>query len=72
MRLITVALLALTGCVSPQTQAVTDTAIPCTCGQPGTDWDGCAHSDCIVGVRNADNPDCVCGPLGFSAEGGAQ
>ena len=36
---------------------------PCTCGQPAADVEGCAHSACMSGHRNPDNPDCVCGTL---------
>ena len=48
------------GCRSSSAHADT---IPCTCGQPGTDFEGCAHPSCLAGERNPDNPDCVCGPL---------
>jgi hypothetical protein len=37
--------------------------IPCTCGQPEADLEGCAHPKCLAGERNPDNPDCVCGTL---------
>jgi hypothetical protein len=37
--------------------------VPCTCGQPAADIEGCAHSACVKGQRNPDNPDCVCGTL---------
>jgi hypothetical protein len=37
--------------------------VPCTCGEPTTDIEGCAHSSCLKGERNPDNPDCVCGSL---------
>jgi hypothetical protein len=43
----------------------TETAadIPCTCGEPATDIEGCAHPLCVSGKHNPDNPDCVCGTL---------
>lgn len=37
--------------------------VPCTCGTPETDLEGCAHSLCVAGETNPDNPDCVCGTL---------
>jgi hypothetical protein len=37
--------------------------VPCTCGQPEADIEGCAHEKCVAGERNPDNPDCVCGTL---------
>jgi hypothetical protein len=37
--------------------------VPCTCGQPQADIEGCAHESCLRGERNPDNPDCVCGSL---------
>lgn len=37
--------------------------VPCTCGQPEADMQGCAHHACLRGERNPDNPDCVCGSL---------
>ena len=39
------------------------TDVPCTCGQPAADIEGCAHEACVRGTRNPDNPDCVCGSL---------
>jgi hypothetical protein len=50
-------LLAVTGCRS----AAAD--VPCTCGDPLTDLEGCAHPDCIAGRTNPNNPQCVCGVL---------
>lgn len=37
--------------------------VPCICGQPAADFEGCAHEACVKGQRNPDNPDCVCGSL---------
>lgn len=37
--------------------------VPCTCGQPAADIEGCAHDACLGGHRNPDNADCVCGTL---------
>jgi len=37
--------------------------VPCICGQPAADIEGCAHHACLSGHRNPDNPDCVCGTL---------
>ena len=36
--------------------------MPCTCGTPEADMQGCLHS-CAHGERNPDNADCVCGNL---------
>jgi len=36
--------------------------MPCTCGTPEADMQGCLHS-CANGERNKDNADCVCGNL---------
>ncbi len=40
-------------------------AVPCTCGTPQADIEGCAHATCLAGATNPDNPDCVCGTLSF-------
>jgi hypothetical protein len=37
--------------------------VPCICGTPEADMQGCPHSTCMHGKRNPDNPDCVCGNL---------
>jgi hypothetical protein len=37
--------------------------IPCTCGTPEADMEGCAHALCLAGKTNPENPDCVCGGL---------
>ena len=37
--------------------------VPCTCGQPEADLEGCAHAKCLAGERNPDNVDCDCGTL---------
>jgi hypothetical protein len=37
--------------------------IPCTCGTPEADIEGCAHALCLAGKTNPENPDCVCGGL---------
>ncbi len=37
--------------------------IPCRCGTPMADLEGCAHPDCIAGKPNPDNPQCVCGQI---------
>ena len=39
------------------------TEVACTCGQPETDFRGCAHHLCSSRHRNPENPDCVCGTL---------
>jgi hypothetical protein len=38
-------------------------ALPCTCGTPEADLEGCAHWLCLEGQNNPENPDCVCGSL---------
>lgn len=37
--------------------------LPCICGTPEADMQGCPNSTCAHGKRNPDNPDCVCGSL---------
>ena len=37
--------------------------VPCTCGTPQADMQGCAHATCLAGKQNPDNPECVCGAL---------
>lgn len=37
--------------------------VPCSCGTPQSDIEGCAHATCLAGKTNPDNPDCVCGAL---------
>jgi len=53
-------------CVSPAPEA----DVPCRCGTPLGDLEGCAHSVCRAGRNNPDNPDCVCGTLEIPAAGG--
>jgi len=43
-------------------------AIPCRCGTPMADLEGCAHPLCRAGKTNPDNPDCVCGSLDIPAK----
>ena len=52
--------LAALGCRSGGGSAAN---IPCTCGTPEADLEGCAHPTCLAGKTNPDNPDCVCGSL---------
>lgn len=44
--------------------------VPCRCGTPLGDLEGCAHSKCRDGKNNPDNPDCVCGSLEIPAAKG--
>ena len=37
--------------------------IPCVCGTPEGDLEGCEHPICREGKTNPDNPKCVCGTL---------
>lgn len=37
--------------------------VPCRCGTPMGDLEGCAHAACAAGKTNPDNPLCVCGKL---------
>ena len=48
--------------------AASDENIPCTCGQPEADIDGCAHALCLAGKSNPENPDCVCGALSLGGK----
>ena len=51
------------GCRSPSESQSHDDEVPCTCGEALADLEGCAHPACLKGVRNPENPDCVCGSL---------
>jgi hypothetical protein len=42
-------------------------AVPCRCGTPMADFEGCAHPTCRAGKTNHANPDCVCGTLEIPA-----
>lgn len=42
--------------------------VPCTCGTAEADVVGCSHEGCLVGERNPDNPECVCGTLDIRQE----
>ncbi|MFN0241765.1 MAG: hypothetical protein ACKVWV_02650 [Planctomycetota bacterium] len=44
-------------------RSTSEASVPCTCGQPTTNLEGCAHSKCVAGETNTDNPSCVCGTL---------
>ena len=71
--LILVASLALGSCNSekehvdehptPAPVSVDLSVLECTCGTPEAAFEGCAHPICAQGLRNPENPDCVCGPL---------
>ena len=37
--------------------------LPCRCGTPMGDLEGCQHPVCSDGKQNPDNPKCVCGSL---------
>ena len=54
-----VPLLLATACKSNAAKA----EVPCTCGTPEANLYGCAHSTCLEGKTNPDNPECVCGTL---------
>ena len=41
--------------------------VPCTCGTPIGDLEGCAHPACMSGHNNPENPDCVCGTIEIPA-----
>ena len=73
MRLITpllgIALLVATSaCKSTEHTSFTDDTLPCICGTPEADFDGCHCTDCCHGDGSSENPDCVCGPLAFEKE----
>ena len=46
-----------TSCKSPERD------LPCTCGTPEGDMEGCTHPQCRDGHANPDNPKCVCGTI---------
>jgi hypothetical protein len=57
-------LLVLAACLVPLAcRSTPATTVPCTCGQPEADLEGCAHHKCLAGERNPENVDCVCGAL---------
>jgi hypothetical protein len=60
--------LPLTSACTSAPEAEAD--VPCRCGTPLGDLEGCAHEDCRAGRNNPDNPDCVCGTLEIPAAGG--
>lgn len=53
---------ALMLALSPSCKSTADD-VPCTCGTPMADLEGCAHKSCMEGRNNPDNPDCVCGKI---------
>jgi len=64
--LLTAFLLALpSSCKSSDAEAK---AVPCRCGTPEADLEGCAHPTCMAGKTNSANPDCVCGTLDIPAK----
>jgi hypothetical protein len=57
------ALLALfTACKSPSSD------VPCRCGTPIADIEGCPNPDCVSGKGNSENPHCVCGGIEIPAK----
>jgi hypothetical protein len=62
-------LAALAGITACKSHSATDskssakTTIPCTCGTPEAQMEGCANPICLSGKTNPDNPNCVCGSL---------
>lgn len=55
------ALLLTLGAACKSSSANAD--IPCRCGTPMADLEGCAHPACVAGKSNPDNPQCVCGQI---------
>ena len=69
MKLHVLLLIVLSGLsLACKSTASSDANIPCTCGQPEADLDGCAHATCLAGKTNPDNPDCVCGALSLGGK----
>jgi hypothetical protein len=58
--LFVVALLAALPSSCKSTEA---THLPCVCGTPEGDLEGCENPICRDGKTNPDNPKCVCGTL---------
>lgn len=52
---------------SARSSSKSDVAVPCHCGTPLGDIEGCAHPACLAGKNNPDNPDCVCGTIEIPA-----
>jgi hypothetical protein len=65
--LLLVGLASLSACTSTKNTGASE-ALPCTCGEPETAFDGCLNSACVDGLGNPDNPDCLCGPLSIGEE----
>lgn len=60
-RLLSACLLAGLSFACHSTSSAAD--VPCICGTPEADLQGCPHRTCLAGQRNPDNAACVCGGL---------
>ena len=68
MKILSILLLATLCMALPLACKSSSTAdIPCRCGTPMADLEGCAHPLCLAGKNNPANPDCVCGKLEFTS-----
>ena len=56
-------MIALLGTLPMSCKSPSTADVPCTCGTPMADLDGCQCSLCREGKNNPANPDCVCGKL---------
>ena len=54
-------------CKSSSSSSASSEGVPCQCGTPLGDLEGCAHPTCLAGRNNPDNPDCVCGTIEIPA-----
>ena len=60
--LLAAAFLALPpACKSSSSSSAAD--VPCTCGTPMGDLEGCSNPLCASGKNNPANPKCVCGKI---------
>ena len=68
MKLMTVLLVCgmiaiIPACKSNSADHKSSAAVPCTCGTPEAQMEGCANPVCLSGKSNPDNPQCVCGTM---------
>jgi hypothetical protein len=50
-------------CKSSKSKSASAASVPCNCGTPMGDLEGCANPVCMSGKHNPDNPKCVCGNI---------
>lgn len=63
MKTVLFVMIALLATLSTSCKSTSDADIPCRCGTPMADMEGCANPICRAGKNNPANPDCVCGTI---------